>query len=62
MAHSQRAEDETMQLNLFGGPDQHLRRWIRDLDISSMTPLAALVELNKLKEYLDEKQDGKKSD
>ncbi|MCJ7593428.1 MAG: DNA mismatch repair protein MutS, partial [Desulfobacterales bacterium] len=64
MAHSKRAkgEEEITQLNLFGVPDQRLRRWVQDLDIPSMTPLEALIELNKLKEYLDERQNGKKSD
>jgi DNA mismatch repair protein MutS len=42
------------QLNLFGGYDQRLIKWIRDLDISGMTPLEALVELDKIKKYTDE--------
>ncbi|MBW2046203.1 MAG: hypothetical protein JRI96_15195 [Deltaproteobacteria bacterium] len=45
-----------MQLSLFGVPDHHLRRWIQNLDISSMTPLQALVELNKIKEYLNKQE------
>lgn len=45
--------DETCQLNLFGGGDQKLRRWIQGLDIGTMAPLDALVELNKIKEYVD---------
>jgi hypothetical protein len=32
--------------------DQKLREWISGLDISSMTPLEALTELNQLKEYV----------
>jgi hypothetical protein len=45
-----------LQLNLFGLKDQRLQRWIRKLDISSMTPLEALIELNKMKTYLDEQK------
>ena len=43
---------ETTQLSLFGAQDQRLRKWIQDLDLSSMTPLEALIEINKMKEYL----------
>ena len=49
-------EEDKLQLNLFGLQDQRLQRWIRKLDISSMTPLEALVELNKMKAYLDEEE------
>ncbi len=44
---------ESIQLPLFGQPDNRLLRWIKDLDISSMTPLEALLELNKVKEYVE---------
>ena len=44
--------DTAVQLGLFGPRDQRLREWIKDLDIASMTPLEALVELNRLKEYV----------
>jgi DNA mismatch repair protein MutS len=43
---------ETTQLSLFGAQDQRLRKWIQDLDLSSMTPLEALIEIDKMKEYL----------
>ena len=43
-----------LQLSLFGGRDQRLRKRIQRLDIPSMTPLEALNELNKIKEYLDD--------
>jgi len=46
----ERGRDDMMQLNLFRNQDQKLRDWISRLDISRMTPLEALVELNKLKE------------
>jgi DNA mismatch repair protein MutS len=49
-------EEDKLQLNLFGLQDQRLQKWIRKLDISSMTPLEALIELNKMKEYLDEQE------
>jgi DNA mismatch repair protein MutS len=52
LAHSKEKEDGN-QLSLFGFQDQRLRKWVRDLDISSMTPLEALIELNRMKEYLD---------
>ncbi len=58
LARSPSNEDEEgrLQLNLFGLQDQRLQRWIRKLDISSMTPLEALIELNKMKAYLDEQE------
>jgi DNA mismatch repair protein MutS len=43
---------EAGQLSLFGAQDQRLRKWIQNLDLSSMTPLEALIEINKMKEYL----------
>jgi len=46
----------TSQLNLFGAQDERLRKWVRELDISSMTPLEALIQLNKMKAYLDEQE------
>ena len=49
---SGREKIETTQLSLFGAQDQRLRKWIQNLDISSMSPLEALIEINKMKEYL----------
>jgi len=46
-------EGEMLQLGLFGSQDGKLRERIRELNISSMTPLEALVELNKLKEHVE---------
>ena len=43
-----------LQLNLFGGNDQRLVKWLKGLDISSMTPLEAMMELDKLKRYADD--------
>ena len=48
-----RHKDESFQLNLFGGQDRWLHKWIQGLDISTMAPLEALIELNKLKQYMD---------
>jgi len=48
-----RQKDGNCQLNLFGGQDQRLRKWIQGLDILTMAPLEALIELNKIKEYMD---------
>jgi DNA mismatch repair protein MutS len=44
---------DIVQLGLFGSQDQKMIEWIRRLDISNMTPLDALVELNKLKEHVE---------
>jgi len=44
---------DAMQLNLFGVQDQRLKKWVEELDISAMTPLEALIELNKMKEYVN---------
>ena len=49
-----KALEDSLQLNLFGSQDQRLTKRIRELDISLLTPLEALIELNKMKEYLDE--------
>ncbi|MBW1861682.1 MAG: DNA mismatch repair protein MutS, partial [Deltaproteobacteria bacterium] len=53
MAHSLRKneQDNILHLNLFKAQDPRIEKWIRELDISSMAPLEALIELNKLKEY-----------
>ncbi|MGD9159206.1 MAG: DNA mismatch repair protein MutS [Desulfobacteraceae bacterium] len=45
--------DESVQLNLFGNSESRIERWIKDIDISGMTPLDALIELDKLKKYVD---------
>jgi DNA mismatch repair protein MutS len=47
-------KEENGQLNLFGNSDKKLKKWLQELDISSMTPLEALVELDKLKKYLED--------
>jgi DNA mismatch repair protein MutS len=52
IAHSKEGPEDN-QLSLFGFQDQRLRNWVRDLEISSMTPIEALMELNRMKEYLD---------
>jgi len=54
LAHSQGPADQrnNLQLNLFGALDNRLKKWIGEIDISSMTPLEALIQLNKLKEYV----------
>jgi DNA mismatch repair protein MutS len=51
-----REKEEIHQLHLFGVEDHRLKRWIQKLDISSMTPLEALIELNKLKIYLEDQR------
>ena len=42
-----------VQLDLFGSLEPHLREWICGISVNSMTPIEALVELSKLKEYVD---------
>lgn len=56
MARSNAKKDTKngLQLNLFGGNDQRLIKRLRELDISSMTPLEAMLELDKLKRYTDD--------
>jgi DNA mismatch repair protein MutS len=58
LAHTfpEKKQGDVVQLGLFGSQDQKLRAWIRDMDISKMTPLDALVELNKLKEHVGPEQ------
>ncbi len=55
MAHSHKTKqpEDILQLSLFGAKEQKLKKWIQGLDISTMAPLEALIELNRLKEYLD---------
>jgi DNA mismatch repair protein MutS len=52
MEQRERDKEETMQLSLFGAQDQRLKKWIQNLELSSMSPLEALIEINKMKEYL----------
>ncbi len=52
-APSEKDKGEMVQLGLFGSQDGKLGEWIRGLDISSMTPLEALIKLNELKERID---------
>ncbi len=47
-----RNEHDMIQLSLFGAQDRKLHDWILGLDISSMTPLQALTELNEIREYV----------
>jgi DNA mismatch repair protein MutS len=50
-----KAKEEQQQLALFASQERRLREWILDLGIDSMSPLQALVELNRMKDYLEEK-------
>jgi DNA mismatch repair protein MutS len=52
LAHSESNRSDMVQLGLFGSQDRKLMERIRSLDISATTPLDALIELNKLKEYV----------
>ena len=54
MAHTlpEGGENGIVQLNLFGSQDRKLAEWLLGLDITSITPLEALTELNELKEYV----------
>jgi DNA mismatch repair protein MutS len=55
MAHSHKTKqsEDLRQLSLFGAKEQKLKKWIQGLEISTMAPLEALIELNRLKEYID---------
>lgn len=54
LAHTRREKGgRETQLNLFAGEDRRLAERIRRLQIPSMTPVEALVELNKLKEFVE---------
>ena len=55
MAHSTktRQPNDILQLSLFGAKEHKLKKWIEGLNISSMAPLEALIELNRMKEYVD---------
>ena len=58
LAHNSVSEEgrgDMVQLDLFGSVDWKLRERITGLDIDSMTPVEALVELNKLKESVASK-------
>lgn len=46
-------DDAVLQLSLFETKDKKLRERIKGMEISSITPLEALIELNRLKEYVD---------
>jgi DNA mismatch repair protein MutS len=48
-----READDTRQLTLFGFQEQGLKKWIQELNLSEMTPLEALIELNKMRNYLE---------
>ena len=54
LAHTVLEEDggNIIQLSLFRSEDRKLKDRIRGLDIPSMTPLEALIELNSLMEYV----------
>lgn len=45
--------NEVIQLNLFGMHNDHLIKWVKNLDIAKMTPLEALVELDKMKKFVE---------
>ena len=52
-ASTRREEAQGMvQLDLFGFQDRELRKWIKDLDLDTMTPLEALMTLNDLKKRI----------
>ena len=58
LAHNSLSENRRghmVQLDLFGSVDWKLREWVKGLDIDSMTPVEALVELSKLKESVTTK-------
>lgn len=46
-------KNEGVQLSLFGNSESKIIRLIKDLDISGITPIEALIELDRLKKYVD---------
>jgi DNA mismatch repair protein MutS len=46
-------KNEGVQLSLFGNNESRVVRMIKELDTSAITPLEALIELDKLKKYVD---------
>jgi DNA mismatch repair protein MutS len=54
LAHSESEmkAEESRQLSLFQQENHEIIDWIRKLDISLMSPLEALIELNRLREYV----------
>ncbi len=50
---SQKMDGPMKQLELFSTQDGELKQWIQGLNIDAMTPLDALLELSKLKAYID---------
>ena len=47
------SKNESFQLNLFGNNESRIVRWIKEIDVSGITPLEALIELDKLKKYVN---------
>jgi DNA mismatch repair protein MutS len=52
-ARRRKKQGEPLQLGLFAVEDRNLRDHLLNLDIQSLTPLEALVELNRMKESLE---------
>lgn len=50
---SQKMDGPMKQLELFSTQEGALKQWIQGLNVDTMTPLDALLELNKLKAYID---------
>jgi DNA mismatch repair protein MutS len=50
-----RNRGETLQLDLFAAEDRRLRNWLLNLDIQTLAPLEALLELNRMRETLEKK-------
>jgi DNA mismatch repair protein MutS len=46
-------KNQSVQLSLFGNNESRVIRLIKDLDISGITPIEALIELDRLKKYVD---------
>jgi DNA mismatch repair protein MutS len=50
---SKPSRNGAVQLSLFGNNESKVIRLIKDLDISGITPVEALIELDRLKKYVD---------
>ena len=53
ISETENRDNNATQLSLFDSKDIFLRDWIKGIDINSITPLEALTEISRLKEYIE---------
>ncbi len=52
ISKAENRDNNPTQMSLFDGKDLFLRDWIKGIDINSITPLEALTEISRIKEYI----------